>query len=74
MPNTVGTGTQGVGVEIWTLYGDDLWRTTNSHPPKSLVGLVINEQGGAPFDNGNGNYGERRFFGGKDGMTNHDHR
>jgi translation initiation factor 2D len=61
--NTVGPGTQGVGVEIWTSYGDDLWRTTNSHPPKSLVGLVINEQGGAPFDNGN--YGNVGFLEGK---------
>jgi translation initiation factor 1 (eIF-1/SUI1) len=44
----------GVGVEVWTCYGDDIYKQTTA---SASVG-VHNSNGGAPFDNGHyGNVG-----------------
>ena len=61
--STIGPGSHGVGVQVWTSYGDDLWKTTNRNLPTSFDGLAINENGGAHFENGH--YGNIGFIEGK---------
>jgi translation initiation factor 2D len=62
----IGTGTKGIGVQIWNSYGDDLWKTTcNSTPtPNGTAGSGYwNPTGGASFEDGN--YGNVGFQNGK---------
>jgi len=53
---------KGVGVEIWTCYGDDLWRQ-QQQPHGSSASSIISPFGGAPFDDGN--FGNVGFLEGK---------
>ena len=76
--NTVGVDAKGIGVEIWTCYGDDIWRNTtkanaidpdgvakqsSSSSPSDASDALVNPCGGALF--GNGHYGNVGFIDGK---------
>lgn len=53
----------GVGVEIWTCYGDDLWTQQLPSSSNKQQGGIVNPIGGASFDDGN--YGNVGFIDGK---------
>jgi len=59
-PQTIGSNSKGIGVDVWMCYGDDVWKQQAHH--SSQVG-VMNPIGGACFDNGN--YGNVGFIEGK---------
>ena len=54
----IGVGTKGVGMEIWSCYGDDLWRQQQQPHSETNNHIVMNQVGGAAFDDGHyGNVG-----------------
>lgn len=61
-PQTIGDNARGVGVKVYTCYGDDLWKQQQSQSHSAQEG-IINPMGGACFDNGN--YGNVGFMEGK---------
>lgn len=58
--STIGADAKGVGVEVWTCYGDDLWRQALAG--KSANG-IISPLGGVCYDNGH--FGNAGFLEGK---------
>ena len=57
---TIRANGKGVGVEVWTCYGDDIWRQALAHTTDEGI---VNPNGGACYDNGK--YGNVGFIEGK---------
>lgn len=62
---TTGNESEGIGVDVWMCYGDDIYQTTTALAAKTTVqkDAEINPIGGAPFSNGH--YGNVGFTDGK---------
>lgn len=62
---TIGPSSKGVGVELWTCYGDDFWKQqlSGSSASARTENGIMNPTGGACFDNNN--YGNVGFLEGK---------
>ncbi len=59
----IGVGVKGVGVEIWNVYGDELWKSSNNIKKQDMANSYLNSVGGESFDNGH--YGNVGFKEGK---------
>ena len=62
-PSTIGADTKGVGVEIVTCYGDEIYRNQFDKTAKPLATGIVSEVGGGIYDDGN--YGNVGFIDGK---------
>ena len=55
-PTTIGPGSIGVGVEIWSTYGDELWKTTNPTNYKFHHTVTSTTTTNSRHDDDNDNY------------------